>query len=397
MNHRMDRREFLRGSAALGGAALLAGCGSSTGIKSAASTAATTQAPAVKYPGSIASEPSHLVISEWPGYEAGGTKAQTYGLTSGKDYVAKYGAGSLVYADYGNDDKNLNVMRAGRKFDLLHPCDSYVQDYVNAGVVEPFEPSLLSNLPHLYPEMVARGNVNGQQYWVPWDWGYSSILYRTDKVAPEDAAEGWKLFWNEKYAGKISMWDGGSTPVRIAGLLTDPPAKNIDHQTPDELARSKELLIKQKPLNKFYWTSEYGNMQPAFKSGDIWITYSWANDYVDMGKALGFDKVDFMTDPKQGALAWVCGFMMGKGTASPLHAHAYVNSYIEHKSCIDLTNLFAYGDSDSTVSKADITNKSLAKKLRIGDPSALDPPVHLEVWIPNRADYQRVWAEVKAA
>jgi spermidine/putrescine transport system substrate-binding protein len=394
---RLDRRDFLKGGAALSGAALLAGCGSSSGIKADTGGGGSSSAAPVTYGGDISSEPNKLVIAEWPGYEAGGTKAQTYGLLAGKSYSKEFGASTLKYADYGNDDKTLNAMRAGQKFDLLHPCDSYVQDYVNAGVVEPFDTSLLTNFPHLYPEMTARGKVNGQQYWIPWDWGYSSILYRKDKVDPADVADGWNLFWNEKYKGKISMWDGGSTPVRIAGLLTDPPAKNIDHQTPEELQRSKELLIKQKPLNKFYWTSEYGNMQPAFKSGDIWITYSWANDYVDMGKALGFDKVDFMTAPPQGPLAWICGFMLGKGMGSPLHAHKYVDSFIEHKACVNLTNLFAYGNSDQTTTKAEITNQALADKLRIGDPSALDPPVHLEVWIPNRADYQRVWAEVKAS
>ena len=34
-------------------------------------------------------------------------------------------------------------MKAGQKFDLLHPCVGYVQDYVNAGVVQPFDTSLL--------------------------------------------------------------------------------------------------------------------------------------------------------------------------------------------------------------------------------------------------------------
>ncbi len=392
-----DRRDFLKGSAALGSAALLAGCGSSSGIKADTGGGGGSSAAPVTYGGDIASEPNKLVIAEWPGYEAGGTKAQTYGLIAGKSYTKQYGASGLKYADYGNDDKTLNAMKAGQKFDLLHPCVGYIHDYVNAGVVEPFDTSLLTNYPNLFPEMTARGNIDGQQYWIPWDWGFSSILYRTDKVDPADAAEGWNLFWNEKYKGKICMWDGGSTPVIIAGLVMDPPAKDIDNMTPDELARAKELLIKQKPLNKFYWTSEYGNMQPAFKSGDIWITYSWANDYTDMGKALGFDNVDFMDSPKQGALAWICGFMMGKGTASPLHAHKYVDSFIGHDACVQLTNLFSYGAADKTTTPAEITNKTLAKKLKIGDPSALDPPVHMDAFIPKRTDYQRIWAEVKAS
>ena len=67
--------------------------------------------------------------------------------------------------------------------------------------------------------------------------------------------------------------------------------------------------------------------------------------------------------------------MMGKDTASPIHAHEYVESFIAHDACVDLTNLFAYGSSDSTVDASEITDQELATKLKIGDPTALDPPI----------------------
>jgi spermidine/putrescine transport system substrate-binding protein len=391
---RLDRREFVRGMAGLGGTALLAGCGSASGLKAATASTGAAGRP-VHYPGTIAAEPDHLVIAEWPGYEAGGTKAQTYGLTAGRAYTRRFGASNLTYADYGNDDKNLNKMRAGERFDLLHPCVDYVQDYVDAGLVEPFETDLLPSFDQLYPQFADRGTVNGRQYWIPWDWGFGSVMYRKDKVAAADAG-GWDLMWNERYSGKISMWDGGSTPVMVAGLLTDPPAKDIFHQTSDELERSKQLLIQQKPLNKFYWTSEYGDMQPAFKSGDIWITYAWPADYKAMGDALGYDKVAYM-NPAQGKLAWVCGFMMGKGTKSPLHAHAYVESFISLAASANLVNLFAYGSSNAGVTPAMVKDGRLARQLDIGNPEAFAPPVHVERHIPNRAEYQEVWAEVKAS
>ncbi len=240
-----------------------------------------------------------------------------------------------------------------------------------------------------------RGKVNGQQYWIPWDWGFGSVMYRKDKVDPADA-KGWELMWNQKYAGKISMWDGGSTPVMVAGLLTDPPARDIFAQTPAELDASKQKLIEQKPLNKFYWTSEYGDMQPAFKSGDIWITYAWPADYKAMGDALGYDKVGYM-NPSQGKLAWVCGFMMGKGTKSPLHAHAYVESYINRPASANLVNLFAYGSSSAAVTATEVKDKRLATELGIGNPDTFKPPVHVERHIANRTAYQQVWAEVKAS
>jgi spermidine/putrescine transport system substrate-binding protein len=385
MSRAMDRREFLQGVAAVGGGALLAGCGGGGGSDAGGTGGASS---ASRPP--LSSEPGTLNIAEWPGYEAGGTKAQTYGMVAGTTYTKEFGANTIKYADLGNDDKILNQVRAGAQFDLIHPCVGYVRDWVEADLVEPFDTSLLPSFPNLFEEQVALGNVDGQQYWVPWDWGYSSILYRTDKVDPADA-QSWDLFWNEKYKGKISMWDGGSTPFRIAGLLLG--VDDIDNMSSDEIEEAKQLLIEQKPLNKFYWTSEYGNMQPAFKNGDIWITYAWPNDYKDMRDA-GLE-VDYMT-PKEGKLAWVCGFVQGKGTENFRHNHEYVESFINHKAAVDLVNLYAYGASDSTVKKSEVKDQGLATKLQIGDPNALKES-HLEKFIPNRAEYQRAWEEVKAA
>src|SRR5437870_1737964 len=133
----------------------------------------------------------------------------------------------------------------------------------------------------------------GQEYMIPWDWGYASVLYRTDMVDPADAT-GWELFWNPKYKGRISMWDGAQSNFEVAGLYLGFPS--MDHQTQDQVNQSRDALIKQKSLNKFYWKSEYSDMQPAFKSGDIWIAYSWQDAYVNM-KAAGL-KVEFM-QPKQ--------------------------------------------------------------------------------------------------
>jgi spermidine/putrescine transport system substrate-binding protein len=136
-------------------------------------------------------------------------------------------------------------------------------------------------------------------------------------------------------------------------------------------------------------------MQPAFKAGDIWIAYSWQDGYVNM-KAEGL-AVEFM-EPSQGKLGWVCGFMLGANTKNYRHAHKYVESFINHESCIDLTNLFYYGSSDVTVKPSDVENKALAKKLNIGDPQALNGPgVNIQSWMPNEDEVALAWEEVSAA
>jgi spermidine/putrescine transport system substrate-binding protein len=381
----LSRRDFLAAAGAAGGAVLLGGCGDSERSPSNAAPAQQSHPP-------IGQEPGKLSILEWGGYEAGGTKAQKSGLEAGSRYTEEFGADGISYTYIVNDNQSLQKAATGGPFDIMHPCIQMVPAFVEQGLVQPWDPELLPSFENLDPFLLEKGQVDGKQYMIPWDWGFASLLYRTDMVDAADATS-WDLAWNEKYKGKISLWNGSSSNFEMTALKLG--IEDMDNMTPEEIQRCKEELIKQKPLNKFLWTSEYGQMHPAFKSGDIWIAYSWQAAYVIM-KDAGL-KVAFM-EPEEGRLGWACGFLLGADTKSYHHAHKYVESYINHKSSLQMTNLFYYGSADTTIKPSEVKDKALAKELRIGESGALeDPSVHLQSFQPNRQLYEQAWSEVLAA
>jgi spermidine/putrescine transport system substrate-binding protein len=377
-----DRRNFLAAAGMLGGSLLFAGCGSSS---SGSSTTPKSHPP-------ISEEDGRLSILEWGGYEAAGTKAQKSGLYAGTDYTKEFGADKLAYTAIVNDDQSLQKSATSGPFDLMHPCVQMVPAFKDQGLIQPWDTSLLPSFKNLNPILTKQGQIDGKQYFIPWDWGYASLLYRTDKVDPADA-KGWELAFNPKYKGKISLWNGAGSTMEMTALKLG--FDNMDNLSPDQIQKVKEELIKQKPLNKFLWSSEYGQMQPAFKSGDIWITYSWQAAYVIMKQA-GL-KVAFM-QPSQGRLTWVCGFVLGSQTKNYHHAHKYVESFINHKASVQMLNLFYYGVADQTVKQSEVKDQDLARELNIGDPQALNGPnVHMQQFQPNRAQYQQAWQEVMAS
>jgi len=337
-----------------------------------------------------------MTILEWDGYQAAGTKAQTTkGIVFGKDYTDEFGANGLAYSLITNDSQAIGKVRTGSKFDLLHPCAENFKDYVDGGFVQPFDTSLLPSFANLNPALVKGGQFNGQQYAIPWDWGYGSVIYRTDMVDPADAT-GWELFWNPKYKGRISMWNGNTTNFEIAALKLGYGGHAMDNLSDDQLTNAKNALIEQYPLNKFLWSSEYTDLQPALQNGDVWIAYSWQDQWVyarSKGIPMAYMK------PSQGRLGWYCGFMLGKDTANYYHAHKYVESFINHQACLSLTNNFYYGSSDATVKISEITDPLLAKSLSIGDPNVLSDTskVHLQSWEPNEVAVQTAWEKVTAA
>jgi spermidine/putrescine transport system substrate-binding protein len=378
----VNRRDFLSAAGALGGAVLLGGCGSSS---SGLSTTPKKHPP-------ISQEDGKLSILEWGGYEASGTKAQKSGLEAGRDYTQKYGADKISYTYIVNDDQSLQKAATSGPFDIMHPCNEMLPGFVDQGLIQPWDENLLASFKDLNPYLLKQGQIDGKQYMIPWDWGYASLLYRTDKIDPADA-NSWDLAWNEKYKGRISLWNGSASNFELTALKLGFP--KMDGMTPDQIQKCKEELIKQKPLNKFYWSSEYGQMQPAFKSGDIWITYSWQAAYVIMKQA-GL-KVAYL-QPKEGRLSWFCGFVLGADTKNYHHAHKYVESFINKKAAAQMTNLFYYGNSNTGVTEADIKDKALAKELKITDAHAIEASdVHLQDFQPNRAQYEQAWQEVVAS
>ena len=380
---KLDRGQFLKASATLlGGAVLLPACGSSSGSGSAAST---SHPP-------VSQEPGNLAILEWGGYEAAGTKAQKYWKIPGKAYTQKFGANGITYTYIVNDSQALQ--KASQvQFDLMHPCNENVPDYVSRGLVQPFDTSLLPSFSELNPYLVDKGKVHGQQYMIPWDWGYASLTYNSDHVDAADAT-GWELAWNPKYKGKIALWDGAASNLEVAALKLG-YGTQMDTMSTDQLNNAKQALIDQKPLNKFYWQSEYGDMQPALKNESIWIAYSWQ----DVPPLLNGNTHKFVfLDPSQGRLSWFCGFMLGAHTKNYRHAHDYVESFINKAACADMTNTYYYGTSNTQVKASDITDQSLAKSLDLGNPHAIAASdVHLQSWEPNRSAYDLAWEEVKAA
>jgi spermidine/putrescine-binding protein len=108
-------------------------------------------------------------------------------------------------------------------------------------------------------------------------------------------------------------------------------------------------------------------------------------------------KCAFM-QPSQGRLSWLCGFMLGAQTQNYYHAHDYVESFINHDACAQMTNLFYYGTSNTTVQPSEIQDQTLATALDLSNPQAITSGKnHLQSWAPNRAALELAWQEVTAS
>ncbi len=218
-DRRLSRADMLRLAALAAGAGVVAG-------PAAAADAAVAH---------LTKESGRLQVMDWAGYGNDGGQAMFAA------YVHKYPHNKPQFTHMANESDALAKIQAGAHPDLFRPYVGWVKYFAKSGLVQPWNPKLISNFKHLNPFMVKAGQYKGKQYGIPDDWGFDAILYRKDKVHPK--ARSWGLLFDERYKGKIAWFDDLEM-ITMAGLYLK--AKNPWNQTTAELDRSVNFLKKKK-------------------------------------------------------------------------------------------------------------------------------------------------------
>jgi spermidine/putrescine transport system substrate-binding protein len=343
-----------------------------TMILFACGAAPTTEVPPDKLTGTLS-------VLDWAGYDQ-----EDFWV----DFKNTY-PNVTVNFEIGISDADIYAkMAAGNQADVFHPYSGWLQFYVDEGLVEEIDTSKLANWDKVSDFHKKLGQINGKQYFIPWDIGFSSILYRTDKI-PE-GVDSWAALTDPKYAGHISMWDDGPGAVTVSSYIHGYDETAI---TAEQLAAIQEEWIAQRDLNLFYWAGE-PELQEGMRSGDVWAAYAWQGSYALL---LGEGLPVAYANPKEGRNSWVGFYGIRKGTENLDLALKFLDAKLAEATGNNVVNLFYYGHSNQDVMKS-VTDPMLKEAFGLNDPDILEKTN----FTPNLTAEQRdawtaMWAEVKAA
>ena len=119
----------------------------------------------------IAEETGELAVHEWAGTRAGS------GRTTRKGYP------DPTFSFLDNTEGVIAKTQGGFYWDLTHPEVGYIQDYLNMGVIQPWDTSLISNFADLNPVLAKTGKIDDQVTRSS-DWGYSGVIIRRTSSTP---------------------------------------------------------------------------------------------------------------------------------------------------------------------------------------------------------------------
>ncbi len=323
--------------------------------------------------------PMELAVLEWAGYDA-----KDFWIDfSNKNPTAK------VSFEIGSSDADVyGKMKGGAKADIFHAYTGWLQFYVDEGLVEEIDVSKLSNWSKVPENFRTIGQINGKQYFIPWDWGFTSILYRTDKVKKK--IDSWSALLDPAFKGHISTWDDGPGMVTVSSYIHGYDETNI---SPEQLTAIKAEWIKQRPLNIFYWAGE-PELIDGMANGDVWVAYAWQGAYATL---LGKGVPVAYADPKEGRNSWVGVYGIRKGTPNLELALKFLDDKLANATSTNVVNQFYYGSSNQEVMSA-ITDETLKQAFSVGDPTILQRTNFTpNLTAKQRDDWTAMWTEVKAA
>jgi spermidine/putrescine transport system substrate-binding protein len=251
----LSRRDLLRGGAGLAlGAAGLSGCQLNSGF--AASAEDTRKPFAKKVDGDLA-------YFNW---------AQYIDPALLKGFEKLHGV-KVRESNFDSMPAMMAKLRAGIQYDVIFPTAEYVQRLVRGNQLRVIDRDELKNAGNVFSRYDNPWYDRESAHTVPYTMYATGLGYRADKV--EGMTGSWRDLVDVDSDGRAFMLDDYQEGLGMANLVNDYDLNTVD---PEELERSKDLLIDFKPQLRGYTSDTITSMA----SGNAWIQHLWNGDVVNI-------------------------------------------------------------------------------------------------------------------
>ena len=182
----------------------------------------------------------------------------------------------VQYSTYdSNEIMYSKLANGGITVDVIIPSDYMIGRMVQEGMLEELNFDNIPNYQYIDDAFKNTSYDPENKYSVPYTWGTVGIIYNTKYVDKADVT-GWELLWNEKYAGKILMFDNSRDAFGIAEYLLGYDVNTTDET---ELQDCAAKLAEQKPVVQQYVMDQIFD---AMENEEAWIAPYYAGDYLTM-------------------------------------------------------------------------------------------------------------------
>lgn len=255
---------------------------------------------------------NEITVYNWGQYISDGTDGSL-------DVIAAFEEETGIKVNYLTFDSNesmyTKLKTGGTTYDVIIPSDYMIGKLIEENMLEPLDFDNIPNYQYIDESFRNQSYDPSNTYSVPYTWGTVGLIYNSQYVSAADAAS-WNCLWNEKYAGKILMFDNPRDAFAIAESIL---GYSLNSENEDELRAAADLLTEQKGLVQSYVMDQiFDKMQ----RGEAWAAPYYAGDFLTMVEENPDLAFSF---PEEGFNIFIDAMCIPKGCQNKAGAEAFIN------------------------------------------------------------------------
>ncbi|MDR1620640.1 MAG: spermidine/putrescine ABC transporter substrate-binding protein [Clostridiales bacterium] len=213
-----------------------------------------------------------------------------------------------------NEEMLVKLKSPDSIYDICFPSDYTIEKMVAGDMLHPLNKENIPNLSNIDERFMDLPFDPGNTYSVPYMWGTVGILYNTTMVT--EPVTSWKIFWDEKYAGQILMYDSIRDTI---GITLKMLGYSVNTRDEAHIREAEAALTAQKPLVKAYLDDPIKDTMIR-GNGAMAVVYSGdAVLCIEENPDLAY------VVPDEGSNVWFDNIIIPKTSRHTAYAEAFIN------------------------------------------------------------------------
>ena len=250
-------------------------------------------------------------VYNWGEYIANGTDESM-------DVNAEFTRRTGIQVNYTTFDSNESLYSklagGGADYDIIIPSDYMISKLIDQGMLAELDFSNIPNFQYIDEEFRNPDYDPENKFSVPYTWGVVELFYNTDYI--EEEITSWSALWDDRYAGKMLMFDNPRDSFAIAQFRL---GQSLNTTDPEDWKAAAELLKQQKPLVQAYVMDQIFD---KMESGEAWLGPYYSGDAAILVE--NNDNIKFVV-PEEGTNYFVDGICIPATSNRKEEAEEYID------------------------------------------------------------------------
>ncbi|MCL2844455.1 MAG: extracellular solute-binding protein [Chitinivibrionia bacterium] len=234
-----------------------------------------------------------------------------------KQFQKRYGV-KVVYDVFSSNEEMFAKLKiSGAQYDVVVPSGDHVSMMIRNNMLQEIDRSLVPNLRHLDPEVLAKIIFDPEQkFSVPFAIGMAGITVNTAKV--QDFEESWRIFENPELRGRMTLLDD-MREVMGAALATLGYPINSTAQA--ELEEARDLIMQWRENIVRFDAETFGR---GFATGEFWVVHGYAENVFLQLDDRALNHTHFFI-PREGGPMYIDNMVIPANARNVELAHKFIN------------------------------------------------------------------------